>query len=174
MEYLDIYDENKKKTGKIIVRGVKPEENEHILLSIIFIKNSEGKYLIQKTSKEKGGHYSSTGGHVGSNEDSKTTILRELKEELGLTVNSDEIKYIGDILLGIPIADVYYLEKDINLKDLKLQKEEVSEVSYMTKDEILNLIDNENFTKSHGKILKKYFGYYLELGQLYYFFVIYL
>lgn len=63
MECLDIYDENKKKTGKIIVRGVKPEENEHILLSIIFIKNSEGKYLIQKTSKEKGGHYSSTGGH---------------------------------------------------------------------------------------------------------------
>ena len=50
MECLDIYDENKKKTGKIIVRGVKPEENEHILLSIIFIKNSEGKYLIQKTS----------------------------------------------------------------------------------------------------------------------------
>ena len=52
------------------------------------------KYLIQKTSKEKGGHYSSTGGHVGSNEDSKTTILRELKEELGLIVNRDEIKYI--------------------------------------------------------------------------------
>lgn len=76
---------------------------------------------------------------------------------MGLTVNSDEIKYIGDILLGIPIADVYYLEKDINLKDLKLQKEEVSEASYMTKDEILNLIDNENFTKSHGKILKKFF-----------------
>lgn len=114
MEYLDVYDENKKKTGKIIVRGEKPKENEHILLSIIFIKNSEGKYLIQKTSKEKGGHYSSTGGHVGSNEDSKTTILRELKEE-------------------------------------------VDEVSYMTKDEILNLINNENFTKSHGKILKKYF-----------------
>ena len=64
---------------------------------------------------------------------------------------------MGDILLGIPIADVYYLEKDINLKDLKLQKEEVSDVSYMTKDEILNLIDNENFIKSHGKILKKYF-----------------
>jgi 8-oxo-dGTP pyrophosphatase MutT (NUDIX family) len=136
---------------------LKPEENEHILLSIIFIKNSEGKYLIQKTSKEKGGHYSSTGGHVGSNEDSKTTILRELKEELGLIVNRDEIKYIGDIFLGIPIADVYYLEKDITLKDLKLQKEEVDEVSYMTKDEILNLINNENFTKSHGKILKKYF-----------------
>ena len=51
MEYLDVYDENKKKTGKIIVRGEKPKENEHILLSIIFIKNSEGKYLIQKTSK---------------------------------------------------------------------------------------------------------------------------
>ena len=85
------------------------------------------------------------------------TAKRELKEELGLIVNRDEIKYIGDIFLGIPIADVYYLEKDITLKDLKLQKEEVDEVSYMTKDEILNLINNENFTKSHGKILKKYF-----------------
>ena len=42
-------------------------------------------------------------------------------------------------------------------KFVLLQKEEVDEVSYMTKDEILNLINNENFTKSHGKILKKYF-----------------
>ena len=34
------------------------------MLAVAFIKNKEKLYLIQKTSKEKGGKYSSTEGHV--------------------------------------------------------------------------------------------------------------
>ena len=74
-----------------------------------------------------------------------------------------KLKCIVDFTKSFPRIILYesYLQESLDsgiyLKDLKLQKEEVSEVSYMTKDEILNLIDNENFTKSHGKILKKYF-----------------
>ena len=54
MELLDVYDDNAKRTGRIVVRGNKDEvfaPNEHIAVSIIFIENSEGKFLIQKTVK---------------------------------------------------------------------------------------------------------------------------
>ena len=54
MEYLDIYNEKKEKLNKKVKRGDKILDNEHILVSVIFIENSEGKFLIQKTSKEKG------------------------------------------------------------------------------------------------------------------------
>ena len=51
MEYLDLYDENKQLTGEKIVRGKgKPivPENNYIIVVLVFIQNSEGKFLIQK------------------------------------------------------------------------------------------------------------------------------
>ena len=36
MEYLELYDENKNKLNKIIPRGQKPLDGEHILISLVF------------------------------------------------------------------------------------------------------------------------------------------
>ena len=49
MEYLDLYDENRKPIGKKIIRGDKPIEGTYINIVIVFMENSEGKFLIQKT-----------------------------------------------------------------------------------------------------------------------------
>ncbi len=155
MEYLDIYNEKKEKLNKKIKRGDKLLDNEHILVAVIFIENSEGKYLIQKTSKEKGEKYATTGGHVLSGEIPKTAIIRETKEELGLDVSNENIIYIGDLLFGIPFGEIYYLKKDLNIAKLKLQQEEVEQVEYLTKAEILKLIETEKMVKSHGLMFKK-------------------
>lgn len=157
MEILSIYDNKKNKTDRKIIRGETLNIGDHILIAIVFIKNKDGKYLIQKTSQEKGGLYSSTGGHVLYNETSNETIAREIKEELGIEVKNEELKYIGDILLGIPYADIYYLEKDIDINNLSLQKEDVDSVSYMSEDEIYNLILKDKMLKSHGLIFMNYF-----------------
>lgn len=156
MELLNIYDNNKQKTQKTIKRGTKPKENEHILLTIIIIKNKENKYLIQKTSKEKGNTHAFTGGHVTHNETSKTAIIREIKEELGIDIPPKQIKYITDINLGIPFMDIYYLEDNINTKDLTLQKEELTNIKWLTQEEIENLIKKDNFRESHKKAFKKF------------------
>lgn len=150
MEILGLYDHKKKRLNKSIVRGNSPENGEHILVSVVFIKNKDGKYLIQKTSLEKGGLYSSTGGHVLDSENSKETIIREIEEELGIIITEDEVKYVGDIMLGVAFADIYYLEKDIDINEVRLQKEEVESISYMTEDEIYNLIIEDKMLKSHG------------------------
>ena len=113
----------KNKTNKKIIRGERLNIGDHILIAVVFIKNKDGKYLIQKTSKEKGGVYSSTGGHFLYNETSKDAITRELKKELGIKIKKERLKYIDDILLGIPFADIYYLEEDIDINKLSLQKE---------------------------------------------------
>ncbi len=64
MEYLDLLDENKNLTGKIIERGTKFEEGYYVNVVIVFIENSKGQFLIQKTSKQKGSTWATTGGHV--------------------------------------------------------------------------------------------------------------
>lgn len=155
MEYLDIYNEKKEKLNKKVKRGDKILANEHILVSVIFIENSEGKFLIQKTSKEKGEKHATTGGHVLSGENSKEAIIREVKEELGLDISNEDIIHIGDLLFGIPFGEIYYLKKDLDITKLKPQQEEVEKVEYLSKNEILKLIENDKITKSHGLMFKK-------------------
>ena len=81
MELLDLYDDNGKKLKKIVVRGKNNlNDNENIMISIVFIQNENGKFLIQKTSKERGGLFSTTGGHVKHAETALKAINREVKE----------------------------------------------------------------------------------------------
>jgi len=156
MEYLSVYNDKKEKLPKVIERGTKLEENEHILITTIIIKNKQNKYLIQKTSKEKGSSYALTGGHVAYNETSKETIIRETKEEIGLDISKDNIAYITDIYLKTPIMDIYYLEKDIDLNSLTLQKEEVESIMFLKEEEIKELIKKGKFKKSHAQAFNKF------------------
>ena len=158
MELLDLYDDNGNLLGITIKRGEKFSKG-NIMLNIIFIRNSEGDFLIQKTSKEKGLLYSSTGGHVVHNELPINAIKRELQEELGLNINYEDIKEID--VVKHPnrpcIINLYLLEKNIDLNNLTLQKEEVSSVMWLSKEDVLALIDNDKFIGSHGYLFKKYF-----------------
>ena len=153
MELLDVYDNNGNVTGRTIIRGDKTavlNENEHIAVAVIFIENDNGEFLIQKTSEEKGGEYSSTGGHVDSGETPLTTIKREVKEELGYNIDNEKIEEYGFMLYDMPIRYLYYLKKNIPLSELTIQKEEVAFVEYMSVSKIKELIESNQMLKSHG------------------------
>lgn len=162
MEILDVYDNNGNVTGRKIVRGDKSEvlsENEHIALAVIFIENEDGEFLIQKTSQEKGGEFSSTGGHVNSGETPLETIKREVKEEIGINIDNDAIEEYGFLLYDKPIRYIFYLKKQIDLNSVSVQQEEVEYVKYMTIEEIEELIETKQMLKSHAimfrELLKK-------------------
>ncbi len=161
MELLDVFDNNGKKTGRVVVRGDKSvvlSDNEHIAVGVIFIENSEGKFLMQKTSIEKGGEYSSTGGHIVSGEEPIVSIKREVLEELGIDASDDNIIDLGYMLYDKPLRFLFYLKKDIDISSVVVQKEEVEFVKYMSVDEINELIDNNLITKSHGILFKELFN----------------
>lgn len=66
MEKRDLYDINRNLTGKTIFKGESIPENNYIIVVLVFIQNSEGKFLIQKRSEIKNGKYATTGGHQKS------------------------------------------------------------------------------------------------------------
>ena len=56
MEKRDLYDENRKLTGETVYKGEKTPDGRYIVVVLVFIQNSEGKFLIQKRSECKNGN----------------------------------------------------------------------------------------------------------------------
>lgn len=170
MEILDLYDDNFNLLGETIMRGNKNiGEGKNIMLSISYIVNEEGKFLIQKTSEEKGSLYSSTGGHVTHGENGLTTIVRELEEELNIKKDERNIQFITTFKyptksLVINVYLVKVVEEEIS--KIKIQEEEVSEVSWMSADEIMKLIDLGQFLETHAYIFKEYVDGKVSIDEL--------
>ena len=157
MEYLDLYDENRILTGESILRSkdMKIEDGKYIYIVIVFIQNSEGKFLIQKTSKEKDSVFATTGGLVSSGYTPDDTIIKEIKEELGLDVSIDELTLFYTDKRKYAFQDAYYLKKDIDMNEIIVQEEEVEYVKWLSVDEINTLIKNNEFREGNIKSFKK-------------------
>jgi len=127
------------------------------MLAVVFIKNNEGKYLIQKTSKEKNNIFSSTGGHVLHGENPLDAIIREIKEELNLTVQKNQLKFIDRMIFKDKpcIFNLFLLESDFDINQIKIQEEEVESIEWLEQNQIINLIENNEFLNSHGELFKK-------------------
>lgn len=150
-EYLSVFNKNGKLLKEKVNRNEKNTLSEDKLYKIvlIYIKNSDNKFLIQKCSIEKGGEFATTGGHVNYEVSSVDTARIELEEELGLKIKNEDLKFIKTYTSKKALIDVYLLEKNIDLAKLTIQKDEVDNVYWMTKEEILNLININAFRKSN-------------------------
>lgn len=157
MEFLNLYDDNGQILSKTIVRGSKNLlKNENIKLVTIWIK-CKNKYLIQECSKEKGGEFAVTGGHVHAGKTSEGQACLELAEELNLKINEDDLSFIGNIYRPHAIFDVFIYENDnLDKQEFILQKEEVANVFWLTKDEIIQLINENKFRLSSKEQFEKF------------------
>lgn len=158
-EYIDLYDDNKKNTGIVIPRSKEMElpEGHHILVSALLVKNDENKIMMQLTSKEKGNILSLPSGHVLHNENSKDTIIREMSEEQGLNINKDDITLVEERLANrIAFFDIYYINANYSVEDMKLQKDEVEDVVWMTPEEIFSAYENGKVRKSSFESIRNF------------------
>lgn len=160
-EYTDLYDENKKLTGEKLFREkgtkLKVPGNRYIVVVLAFIENSNGEFLFQMTSKRKNNVWATTGGHVKSGQTSMEAIMEEINEELGIEIDSSEITLFKTYKYEDAFKDVFYIKKDIDVNKLKLQLDEVEYVKYLSKDEIIELINN------NGNIRKTNIDAFLDL-----------
>ena len=152
MEKRDLYDSQRNITGETILKGEEIPKDRYIIVVLVFIQNSEGKFLIQKRSEIKNGKYATTGGHAKTGESSLDAILTEVKEEIGIDLNPDnlELYFSGRSEEDRVFWDDYYIRMDIpDIKELKLQEEEVSSVEWLSETEIRELMEQDKFFKSH-------------------------
>jgi isopentenyldiphosphate isomerase len=171
IENFDILNELGEFTGEIATRDECHEKGLWHRAVYAFIIDKNLNILLQKRSSNKKlwpNKWDVTiGGHVNAGEFGRQALIRECKEELGIEITDDEIKYIVSTTsvynknnyVNNHYDECYLITKDINIEDLKLQKEEVSDAKYFSKEDLLNRINNnyEELTEKtvSWSILKK-------------------
>lgn len=98
MEYWDIYDSNKQRTGRTMQRNdftMQPGDYHLTVLGVIC--RHDGKFLITQRALDKHwapGWWEVSGGGVMAGEDSADAVRREVLEETGLDVSGAEGGYL--------------------------------------------------------------------------------
>ena len=155
MEYFDVLSKTREKLNYIKARGIKLENNEYNQGAGIWILNN-GKLLITKRSMEKShpGEWDTPGGCSQEGETSVNTIIREVEEEIGITLSEEDLELIGTHLYKKQFVDAFKTTKLIDDKDIKLQTSEVTEFKFVNKQEFIQMIENNEIVKS---VANRYF-----------------
>lgn len=154
MELLDLYDKNLKRTGMTIERGQHVPFGYMIPIVAVLVYNDQGQYLIQKVAQSKGNYYASTAGHVQSGEtDFTKAMMREMEEEIGLKVSKEELKLVKIRRYEYKFTFLYLMKSNVPVSMLRLQKDEVESVQWMSLDEIESLCQQGLFNRTHYRLL---------------------
>ena len=98
MEFWDIYDENKKPTGRTMKRNDWClKDGEYHLTVLGVVARPDGTFLITKRVMTKAwapGWWEVSGGAAQAGEESYEAVLREVKEETGLDARNAEGGYL--------------------------------------------------------------------------------
>lgn len=162
MEYWDIYDSNRNKTGRHMRRGEEIAPGDYHLVIHICIFNREGKMLIQQRQPFKQGYPNlwdvTVGGSAVEGDDSRMAAERELFEELGLRLDLEGIRPHMTVNFQRGFDDIYLIEREVELSGLKLQPEEVQAVRWASEEEILQMIEEETFIPYYPELIRTFFA----------------
>lgn len=169
MEFWDIYDINKKKTGKTTPRlGCKLENGEyHIVVNAIII-NSQRKILVSKRAEYKphGLMWELSGGSITVGETSIEGMIRELKEELGVKFEEKDGVLYKTVRRDDPPADfkdLWLFKKDVDMREITFPDGEAIDAKWVSIDEFEKMVENKELIgardfgrEDYDKIIKEF------------------
>ncbi|PWL72883.1 MAG: NUDIX hydrolase [Clostridiales bacterium] len=139
MEYLDLYDHERRPLGRTLARGEPFAEGEYHIVTAVWTVNSRGRILLTLRAPSKRyypGLWENTGGAVQSGETSRSAAIRELFEETGIRAEQDELIFIKTTKEANYFADTYLLCKDPPPSGIVLQPSETVDAKWVALDEL--------------------------------------
>ena len=168
-ELIDVYNENNEFLGIHKMKSAAHKDGLWHRASYIWIYNSNGEILIQLRAENKDLYPNlwdvSVAGHVGAGEDPIISAVREIKEEIGLSVTPEDLQFlkirkhnaIYKQTKNNEFFYVYLLKFEGDIKKLTLQKEEVKKIKFVKPDKL------EEELKIHSERYVPHLGYWSEM-----------
>lgn len=139
--------------GKKALHNLGPEQYHRA--SHLFIEVTGGRFIIQLKAEgtENAGKWSSAvSGHVAANETYDEAVIREAKEELGLTIEAAELEKVAIIYpnddTGQEFISLYTYLMDDKTECIKLNSDEIKEVRILKLDDVIKDVDSNPDTYS--------------------------
>jgi len=166
-ELIDILTPDGKPTGKVALKSEAHKNGWFHATVHIWFFTKDDKILLQKRAMTKkvfpGLWDISVAGHIGAGETILDAAIREVHEELGLEIKSDELLKIGTRIHQVSHANgiqdnehhhVLIAELKVPIESLSIQKEEVDDV------QLFDLAVLKNTKNIENVLLPRFHEYY--------------
>lgn len=156
-EYFDVLNEYGEYTNEVASRDDCHKKGLwHKAVVLFIISKDNKKVLLQQRSSNKKLWPNlwdiTSGGHVLAGELGYQAVIRETKEEIGITIDKKDLTFIGstssinkkDDIINKHYNEYFVANCDIDLTEIKLQQEEVQNIKWYDKEDIINRV-NDNY-----------------------------
>ena len=149
-EYWDIYDKNRVFQNRTIRRGDAFADGEYYVCCEVWIQNSKGQLLVTQRHPDKkaGGLWEFVGGGVLAGETTAQATVREVKEEIGISITQNELSLLHVYRQRNYFMDIYLVKKDLNIQDITLDKTETVNAKWVSPKELQTMIENQEMVRS--------------------------
>ena len=170
IEFVDIWDDEGSPTGEKCTKQLAHEKGLFHPTVHVWFYTSEHSILMQKRGSKKQTYPNfwdvSVAGHISSGETIYQGAIREIKEEIGLTILHSDLEFItirknvnkfSSGIIDCEFQHVFLAKLTTKIDNLNIQKEEIDDVRLFSFDEI---IECQNFKNSNYKIVPADMTYY--------------
>ncbi len=174
-EYIDILDKYGKATGEIRLKSEAHKLGLYHASTHIWFYTIKGTILFQKRVDTKDTYPGlwdvSVAGHIETGETPINAAIREIKEEIGLMVSKKDLELIRvyhsekkphSNIYDNEFQHIFLVQLNVDVSQLSLQKEEVSDVKLVSIIELENIIKNNNSTQKYVPHGTEYFSFILK------------
>ena len=169
MELLDVVNDNDKLTGEKIDREIVHSMGLWHREVGVIVLNENNEILLEKrapTKKQSPNKWALCAGHIDSGETSDGTIVREMKEEIGIDVSINELRFLTVYKRAVKFNEnqfnnaflyTYLYKTNKKVSDYTIQEEELTEVKYFKIEEVEEAVklQDENFAFSKENFIKE-------------------
>lgn len=175
-EYIDIVSKTGEPTGQVALKSEAHKKGLWHNTIHLWLYTKNGEILLQQRSHKKAIYPLlwdvSAAGHIDAGESFTNAAIRETKEELGLTLNKNDLRKIGvqkhlstyanGTIRDNEFHQVYLAELRKEIDQLVPQQDEVEAIKLVSFEEFRILLDNSENNKHFVATNRSYYLFVLD------------
>ena len=157
MEFNDIYDKDRKLTGRVHKRGTPWRRGEYGLVVCVWVYDGKGNLLLTRRAPGKSfaGTWENSGGAAKAGETSRQAIARELFEETGIRAAEEEFELLGSDRDRNTHFDFYCLKRQTPLEEIVLLPGETDGVQWASMQQVRAMVRGGQICRVIGRQFRR-------------------